>query len=95
MVVDFCLFWMKEGGDSWELIGFLFLRVMDGIAKNDSICIRPRPAALGRPKVNGEQVNKKIEATEAVLENYNGFIFGLFLWVEEEGCSSNEKEQKK
>ena len=35
----------------------------------------------GRPKVNGEQVNKKIKTAEAVLEKTtNGFIFGLFLW---------------
>ena len=39
------------------------------------------PGTGGRPKVNGEQVNKKIEATEAVLGNYNGFIFCLFLGV--------------
>ena len=80
---------MKVGG-SWELvgslIGFLFLRVMEGIAKNDSICTRARPAPLGRPKVNGEQVNKKIETAEAVMENYKRFYFWfVFMGVEKEG----------
>ena len=43
------------------------------------------PGTGGRPKVNGEQVNKKIEATEAVSKTTNGFIFVCFWVLEEEG----------
>ena len=46
----------------------------------------PRPGTTGRPKVNGEQVNKKIETAEAVMENYKWFYFWfVFMGLEEEG----------
>ena len=59
--------------------------------------IQPRNGPAGRPKVNGEQVNKKIETAIAVIEKLQKVLFMICFYGcgRGGGCSSNEKEQKK